>query len=765
MRQLIVLASVLVFAFGCGKKQPALPPTEKEKETEIKTDPQPTDTTAADRTKLLNNLKSSNQKIKREAVEELAGWVDSDAESVAALLELLKDRTTSGSGKILATQINSTREAAATALYWSGPKGEAALKEIGFAILREGLKDPQPAIREHTAYTIGTLGPLARNLSPDVMKLCTDSDPRVHWAAFDALSSIGVTDVPGFVGLLNNQNPDIAKPAAQLVHTFTAIPSAAIPPLITALGSKEPSVRIGAAAGLATAGPKAAAAAEALMEAIKQSYPAEFSSNNGPIEQGSEILYWRALARIGDAAVIPAIDLLTHTNPVVRAFAANTLGEIGPPAKPAVEKLKGALKDNTLLLVPIEAACALCAIGEGKDEAVQRVKQIMELPDLSARIAIESIPRMGEAGKPLIPIALGKLASDNPFARFAAVGLVGILPPPEAAKYAAELGKLASDKVPDIRHRVGLVLEKLGTASAPAAVDLGKAYQEEKEEIIREQFLDAIIALGPGAKSVLPILLTVAREKSLTPSRRIRVLTAISTADPASKDAMSVLIASTADEENAVRVASAIALGRLDPLPPEALAKLVSLAKTDNNTNTRLAAIRALASAATRAKAARADLQAIADGPQPGLALWAKVGLASMDGDVTKVAPAVRAALIDKVPAARSAAVEALLYIGPTEDNLPVLIKLLKDVGSSTRTASARCIGSLGTKAKEAVPQILPLLNDKDGDVKIAAAEALGSIGVANMTVIEGLKNLSNDPLTQFAARKALEKLSAADKK
>ncbi len=759
MRQLSFLVLFIIVSAGCSKNQPPPPPPA---EPETKTDAKPTDATASDRTKLLNKLKGSNQKARREAVEELAGWVDSDPESITALIELLKDKSTSGAGRIMATQINSTREAAATALYWSGDKGEAALKEKGFALLREGLNDSSAAIREHTAYTIGTLGPIARSLSPDVMKLCTSTDARVSGAAFDALSSIGVTDVPGFVLLLNNQNREIGKLAAEQVYTFTEIPDSAIPTLILALKSEEPSIRLGAAAGLATVGPKAAPAADALMEAIKKSYPAELTLENAPVEQGSEIVYWRALSRIGEPAVVPTIDLLIHTNPIVRALAAQTLGLIGPPAKPAVDKLKGALKDKTIAAVSIEAACALCSIGEGTESALELIKQLIEFPDVTAQLAIEAIPRMGEAGKPLIPIAMGKLKSEAPFARFAAVGLVGTLPPLEAAKYAADLGKLATDKILVIRQRVGMVLEKLGASAAPAAEALGKAYQVETEEFVKDQFLDALIAMGSGAKPALPILIPLAGEKKLIIAQRIRVVTAIGAADPTSKEVKDALIAAANDDEAAIRIASAAALGKLDPLPSEALAKLVSLAKSDNHTNTRLAAIRALAMAGPRAKSAKEDLEAIATGPQPGLALWAKVGLASMDGDIAKAAPQVRAALTDKVPAARSSAAETLVLIGPTPTDLPALIKLLKDSGSATRSAAARCIGLLGATAKEAVPQLLPLLNDGEGDVRIAAAEAIGNIGVSNPRVIERLKTLSIDPLAESAAKKALEKLNAA---
>jgi HEAT repeat protein len=389
----------------------------------------------------------------------------------------------------------------------------------------------------------------------------------------------------------------------------------------------------------------------------------------------------------------------------------------------------------------------------------------MELPTEQAQFAIEAIPRMGESGKPLIPIALGKLGSDVPFARFGAAGLVATLPPAEATKYAAELGKLATDKYPDIRRRVGLVLEKLGKAAAPAAEAVSRAYKEEKVETFRDQFLEALIAMESGAKPALAILLPLAREKSLNTSKRLRVIAAIIAADPTSSEVMSALMATAADGDQSIRAMAATALGKLDPLPPEALAKLVSLAKSDKQTGPKLAAVRAIAMAGSRAKTARADMEAIATGPQPGLALWAKVGLAAMDGELTRSAPAIHAALTNRDPSAREAAAQSLLLVGPTMTDLPVLIKLLRDLNAATRAASARCIGSFGTKAQETIPQLLPLLSDGDGDVRIAAVEAVGNIGVTSLPVSERLKALLADPLVQSAAAKTLEKLAIAGKK
>ena len=303
-------------------------------------------------------------------------------------------------------------------------------------------------------------------------------------------------------------------------------------------------------------------------------------------------------------------------------IAARTLGDIGPPAKAAKDALKKALADP-ITNVAVEAAVTLCKLGEATDDAVARVKLAIDAPaDTVAGLAIEGISRMGDAGKPLVPLALAKMGDANPNTRAAAVGLVALLPPAEATKAAAEVGKRATDEFPEIRRYAGRVLEQIGPAGAPAADALGKALKTEKEDDIRAQFVEALVAMGPGAKPALPGLLPLVAEKGLTTALRAKAAVAVAVADPTSPEVSAALVKAAGDPELDIRAAVADALGRLDPLPPAALDTLVRMAKTDAKNGPRVAALRALAAAGPRAKAASPDLDAIATGPQPGLALW-----------------------------------------------------------------------------------------------------------------------------------------------
>jgi HEAT repeat protein len=753
MPRLLLALACLTLAPGCGRK-PAPPVA----------GPGGADTPTAgqsERDQWLAALKSGRSDARRDAADALADLAEDDAEVIPALVEALKDKANAGPGKTFAAQVNSTREAAVLALLRCGPQGETALRDKGYPILREGLRDPSPAVREHTAYTIGLLGPKAKTLAPDLQKLGTDPDPRTRAAAFDALRSVGVADPAGLAALLNHQDPEVARLAAELVPAVTEMPAEAVPPLTAALGSEDESVRTAAAEGLAAAGPKAAPAAPQLAEAIKKHYPEQFDPKARV--GGPERAYWVALATIGEPAAAPTAGLLGHPNTLVRALAARTLGEIGPPAKPTAPELRKALSDR-FAEVALEAAAALCRVGEGQAEAIELVRRAIAGDGLVPAAAIGVIPRMGEAGKPLVPLALAKMSDANPNTRYAAVRLVGAIDPAEGAKAAADVAKLAADPFPEIRRQVGLVLEKLGPAAAPAADALGRALAAEKDEVTRDQFVDALVAMGPGAKPALSALVPLIGNPDVPLFVRMKVATAAAVADPASPEVAAALVKGLDDSDPTLQAATARAIGRLDPLPPDAVAALVKVAKSTRPYGPRAAALRALAEAGKRAAAAKPDLDAIAAGPIPGLATWAKVARIAADGDVSKAAPVVRAGLTDKNPQVRATAAEALVLVGgPDPGDLPALLRLLREPNPTTKEAAAQAIGRLGPGAKEAVPRLARLLSDKDSEVRVAAAEALGRIGPAALPAAAKLREASTDPLVATAARKALDRIGIKD--
>ena len=762
MRRFLLLIAVFAFASGCGKQKPAPPPVVEEAPGREVTGPEE----PSERDALLATLKSKRGDSQREAADSLAALAETDEATRDALLDLLRDKTTDGAGKTHPTKIASIREAAAFTLMRAGPKGEAALTEKGLSALREGLTDKDPAVREHTVHTLGVLGPLAKSLSNQVLRVCSeDKDPQVRAIAFDSLRSIGVADVPGLAALLNNKEPDVKRRAAEIISTLPEVPPYAVPSLARALEDEDEVIRVAAATGIATAGSKGASkeAAGNLSAAAKKSFPPEFNPDTARSDD-PQLAYFTALARQGKLGTQPTLELLKHKNQFVRYYALQTLGEIGKDAKDASAAIRDLLTDPD---VALEAVVTLYRVG---DDDLKDALRLVEggFASTMPRVVpacIEAVARLGPAGKPLIPSVLKQLGSTSPEARFAAVGFVGTQEPAEAAKQVGELAKLALDGEPMIRRRVGLVLEKLGLAAAPAADAIGKALIKEADEGVRDQFVDALVAMGSAAKPAVVGLAPLLSESTASVQLKIKVIGALAQADPASPESAKALVIAANDRDQYVRKAAAAALGKLDPLPDDARNVLVKLMKTDARAEVRAVAVRGLASAGPRAKGAKADLEAVANGTLPGPALWAKVALAAIDGDVSKAGTAVRAGLAGRNGSIRVAAAEALVVVGPTAADVPALVKLSREAIAGAKEAAARALGQLGSASKDAVPRLIELVADRDSDVKLAAIEALGRIGLPTAApAIPKLKDaMRTDPSLATTTRKALDRLGVKD--
>lgn len=762
MRRFLCLALILLVAAGCGKKPAVAPPVVEEPPAPEA----PGAVEPSERDALLDTLKKKTGDPQREAAESLAVLAETDEGTREALLDLLRDRSTAGAGKTHPTQIKSIREAAAFALMRAGPKGEAALSENGLKALREGLSDKDPAIREHTAHTLGAIGPAAKPLSNQLLKLCgEDKDPVVRGIAFDALRSVGVTDVPGLAALMNSKDVEVRRRAAEIISALPEVPPYAVPSLTRALDDEEDVIRVAAAMGITAAGPKGASkeTAASLVAAVKKGFPPEFDPKTARLDD-PQLAYFTALSRQGKFAVTPTMELLKHKNWFVRYFALQTLGDLGADAKEASKTIRDSLTDPD---VALEAAVTLYRVGE---EDLQDAIRLVELAFVSTqpgvvRSAIEAVSRMGAAGKKLTPEVLKQLASTAPDARYAAVGFVGTLEPAEAAKQVPELAKLAADEQPLIRRRVGVVLEKLGPAAAPAAEALGKALIPEKDESVRDQFVDALIAMGSAAKPAVVGLAPIISDSSASSQSRIKVIGALILADPGSKEAAAALVIAANDRDQHVRRAAAMAIGKLNPLPDDARAVLVKLLKSDARADVMSAAARGLATAGTKAKAAKPELEAVAAGKMPGTAFWAKVALVAIDGDVTKAGGVVREALAGRNASVRVAAAEALMLVGPTPADVPTLVKISREPTNGAKEAAAMALGQIGSGAKDAVPRLIELLDDRDQDVRTTAAEALGKVGLpAAAPAIPKLKDaLRSNLIPAPIGQKALDRLGVKD--
>ena len=79
-------------------------------------------------------------------------------------------------------------------------------------------------------------------------------------------------------------------------------------------------------------------------------------------------------------------------------------------------------------------------------------------------------------------------------------------------------------------------------------------------------------------------------------------------------------------------------------------------------------------------------------------------------------------------------------------DRLEGARRLMKDRDPTTREAAVKCVGKLGTAAKETVPQLIKSLDDTELLVRLAAIEVLSDLGPAALPAVEKLKALRGTP-------------------
>lgn len=155
----------------------------------------------------------------------------------------------------------------------------------------------------------------------------------------------------------------------------------------------------------------------------------------GPFRHGRNMAA-RSLGLIGDARAIPTLTRLLHDeDEIVRSVAAWALGEIGDAA--VIPHLISATRDQRQC-VRNRAAASLQQLGHlpptpvAPDPALVRqlISQLSSRSEFSRNRASQLLIRMGVG---VMPSILDTLSAIEPWARQAAVEIVGVLGPDEAA--------------------------------------------------------------------------------------------------------------------------------------------------------------------------------------------------------------------------------------------------------------------------------------------------------------------------------------------
>lgn len=168
-----------------------------------------------------------------------------------------------------------------------------------------------------------------------------------------------------------------------------------------------------------------------------------------------EDITW-ALARMGDTAIEPLIDLLKHDNPEARHAAAHTLGKIAD--KRAVEALIGALEDES---VPVLTKSAFSL---GQMNAVEAVPALVRLVGHEDREVQTTITQVLERfADTAFPLLLDLLKDDRWQVREHAADILGLLENEDAI---SPLIEALGDGHWQVRFAAATALNELGELNA-----------------------------------------------------------------------------------------------------------------------------------------------------------------------------------------------------------------------------------------------------------------------------------------------------------
>jgi HEAT repeat protein len=225
------------------------------------------------------------------------------------------------------------REAVAQAIGQMGPDSLPTLAEM--------LAPSDTYVRRHAVWALGRLGPLARPLLPNLCESLKDPDPRTATGAAQTLGHMGAEAadaIPALAEAMRGTNIVLCRLAAK---ALSQIGPPALATLIAHLQHSDPFVRGEAAMAIGWMGPLARSAVPFLATLLRGSRP---SLTRTPAPRQAA-----ATRSPGDPHDWPTPTQNESEVPDsgtpeenCRIYAAQALGRIGAPAKPALEELREA---------------------------------------------------------------------------------------------------------------------------------------------------------------------------------------------------------------------------------------------------------------------------------------------------------------------------------------------------------------------------------------------------------------------------------------
>ncbi len=600
--------------------------------------------------------------------------------------------------------------------------------------LAEALASKDADARYYAVWALGLIGPDAKDKAPDVAKMLADKSEQVRRKAAFALGRVAPDPnvaVPSLVKAMADDSADVRSAAAEACAGFGA---GSVPPLLDAVKSSEPRVRLTAAQALGHVGPDAEKAVPGLAALLR----------DGDDDVVTEAAL--ALAKVGKASLPALTDALKSDRGFVRARAVEAVGKV--EGTEAVNALVDALKSprpdvrrlaaRTLGELKVTDKLVILSLGEvlRKDE-----------DDRARQQAYTVLAQSGLFAKLAAPDLYAALADDNPYLRgnvFTLCQNLGLNPAETAEKFAA--GKDAR-----ARLNAAALLVALGLGQGEYLTLLSEALKE-KDAALRYQAAFGLAYANQGPGDTIPVLLEalkqgkpVVRERAVTVLIRLQGDKAV---DAALREALK-------DEAPEVRWQAAIAVARQMHDAKKTLPILAEMLR-DPDPLLRQQALQGMRG--YREDAVPYHAEALRDRDvtvrQVAVAYLAELGPALAKKALPALAGAAR-----KDPDFQVRDQALWLVLGMGEDAIPAMIELLKGGDSQVQQNVMGQLQQFKAKAKAAAPVLVEILKGGGDDERWLAAQTLGQIGPAAKDALPALREAAEkDPsdVVKSHARSAL---------
>lgn len=683
-------------------------------------------------------------------------------------------------------------------------------------------RDPAAEVRAAAAQALGAVTPARREEVVQALRsLLTDESADVKGAAAESLWELDEPAdkiVPVLLSLVETFTPNPASGEFPSVDDHDAgidrlakigpEANAAIPALIRALDSPAFGERIAAADALGAMGAGAATALERLERSLRDTqwhfspgihhrgwmvgeHAAEAMGRIGEparpalvraLHHKDSMVRALAVQQLGrmkaDAAAVAEVaPLLNDPESFVRGVAADSLGQMGPPAMPAVPQLVRLLNDEA----GEEALDAIERLNPVQDQLGTALLEQIVIDRRIERPALELIRRLGPLAKKLIP-AIEPLLSDPAKRRLAACALAKTNPDHPGLLEILELELKSDEFVAELLVRA---LGDMGTRAASISPTLHRLLNGRFHASYKAVLAAALVKIDPGDQLAVRSLAAALRGPGPillhAPEYDDAALT-WRNLGPKAQAAEKDLVAGLSEqaegkgrEETATEQFACakllVEVGLVGPPVTQALARICR----DDLPQGVAEVVARLGPAAAPAVPGLVQMLGSED--------WYRVTSAFGNGGQSigdaeaavkaivaigePAVPGLRAGLHDENRRVREGAATALGRIGavalPAADELAAT---LTDPSFRVRAAAATALGRLPDERPATVSALIARLSDDHLAVRVSAAQALGNLGPKAEAAKPPLQRLEHDPFAEArdAAREALRRIAGSSK-